>query len=73
MFQKLITLQYWVPSDRLRSSQKLNDFRWAFSNTIFQNFQTKYEVPYVTTTRGDYIGHSGLHRSAVSFRLVNQI
>jgi len=29
-----------------------------------ERLATKYEVPYVTTTRGDYIGHSGLHRSA---------
>jgi len=29
-----------------------------------ERLQSKYEVPYVTTTRGDYIGHSGLHRSA---------
>merc|ERR1712242_98145 len=29
-----------------------------------ERLATKYEVPYVTTTRGDYKGHSGLHRSA---------
>jgi len=26
--------------------------------------ESKYEVPYVSTTRGDYMGHKGLYRSA---------